>query len=391
MTALPSWLLALLGGAAWGLCFGQHAWLVLPWVALVPLILLLGQPRAAVLGWVHGLAFWLVSIPWIIPTLEIHGQLPGWLSVSGLLALASYLALFTGLFAATSAMVWRRGGALALLGLPALWVVVEWLRGHLFSGFPWNLAAYAWIDFPGVLPLAAWIGPYGIGFLLLLSNTALALAARQRRWERAVATLGTVLLLFAMAGRWAAPPAAEISSREGLEVRILQPNIGILTEWNAAAVEAQYQQMFQMSRQACQQPGILLIWPESAAWPYSYSRDERLRQDLESLAAAGCPVLVNTSMTGDGGVFNTVLLIDETGLQARYDKQHLVPFGEYVPMAELVAVPRQDRSQRRRVSGGCRRRTAALGRSAAGAGNLLRDHLSRRGRPARSAAVAPSS
>jgi apolipoprotein N-acyltransferase len=212
-------------------------------------------------------------------------------------------------------------------------VVVEWLRTHLFSGFPWNLAAYSWIDFPGALPLAAWIGPFGVGFLLLLSNSAVALAVRQRRWERAVATLGTVLLLFAMAGRWAAPPAAEISTRESLEVRILQPNIGILTEWDAAAVEAQYQQIFQMSRQACQRPGILLIWPESAAWPYSYSRDERLRQDLERLAAAGCPVLVNTSMTGDGGVFNSVLLIDEVGLQARYDKRHLVPFGEYVPMA----------------------------------------------------------
>lgn len=334
MTALPRWLLALGGGAAWGLCFGEHAWIVAPWIALVPLILLLGQRRAGMLGWAHGVAFWLTSIPWIIPTLEIHGQLPGWLSALGLLALASYLAVFTGLFAAAGAVLWRRDGVLALLGIPATWVVAEWLRGHLFAGFPWNLAAYAWIDFPGALPLAAWVGPYGVTFLLVLCNSALALAARQRRWQPAAATLGCVLLLLAAAGRWAVPMPGPYPSRDdGLEVRILQPNIGILTEWEAASVEAQYQQMFEMSRQACKQPGTLLIWPESAAWPYSYSRDERLRRDLQRLAAMGCPVLVNTSMSGPGGVFNTLLLLDEAGLKGRYDKQHLVPFGEYVPMA----------------------------------------------------------
>jgi len=333
MTALPRWLLALGGGAVWGLCFGQQAWLVAPWLALAPLILLLGQPRAGVLGWLHGMAFWLISIPWIIPTLEIHGQLPGWLAVLGLLALASYLALFTGAFAAVGAVLWRRGGAVILFGIPATWVVVEWLRGHLFAGFPWNLAAYAWIDIPGALELSAWVGPYGVAFLLVLSNSAMALAIRRKRWQPGVATLGCVLVLLAAAGRWAVPSPSSRPRGEGLEVRILQPNIGILTEWDATTVEAQYQQMFEMSHAACQQPGTLLIWPESGAWPYSYSRDERLRRDLERLADNGCPILMNTSMAGNGGVFNTLLMIDSAGVQGRYDKQHLVPFGEYVPMA----------------------------------------------------------
>jgi apolipoprotein N-acyltransferase len=76
-----------------------------------------------------------------------------------------------------------------------------------------------------------------------------------------------------------------------------------------------------------------LIWPESAAWPYSYSRDERLRRDLADLTAEGCPVLVNTSMAGEGGIFNSLLLVDDRGISGRYDKRHLVPYGEYVPMA----------------------------------------------------------
>jgi len=332
MTALSRWLLALGGGVVWGLCFGEHSWLFVPWVALVPLILLLGQPRSAALGWAFGMGFWVTSILWIVPTVETHGHLAGWLAVLGLLALASYLALFTGLFAGVGSVLWRRESPLTLLGLPALWVTVEWFREHLFSGFPWNLAAYTWIDLPGALPLAAWVGPHGVTFLLVLANTAVALAVRRRRWQGAMATVGAILLLLGTAGRWATS-SLTVSDGDPLAVKILQPNIGILPEWDAAIIEAQYQEIFQMSVEACSQPGTLLIWPESAAWPFSYSRDDRLRRDLEQLVAAGCPVLINTSMSGENGVFNSVLLIDGDGIRGRYDKRHLVPFGEYVPMS----------------------------------------------------------
>ncbi len=336
MTAMPRWLLALVAGAAWAFCFGQRPWLWLPWVALVPLLLLLRQPRQAWLGWLHGLAFWLVSIPWVQPTLEIHGQLPGWMALLGLVALAAYLALFSGLFALLAAPLWRQGGASVWLGIPAAWVVAEWLRGHFFSGFPWNLAAYSWIDFPGALPLAAWVGPYGVAFFLLLANTALAQGVRHRRWSVPLATLGGIALLLATAARWAVPVTDGREVEAPLEVRILQPNIGIMTEFDATWVEQQYQRIFQMSRQACDSPRSLVIWPESGAWPYSYSRDERLRRDLADLAAAGCPILMNTSMAGEGGIYNSLLLIDKDGVRGRYDKQHLVPYGEYVPMADWL-------------------------------------------------------
>ena len=336
MTGLARWLLALGGGAAWGLCFGPRAWVVAPWVALIPLLLLLGQRRPAVLGWTYGLAFWLISIPWIIPTLRYHGQLPWWLATLGLVALCSYLALFTGLFAAFGAALWRRGGLLALLGLPALWVVSEWLREVVFSGFPWNLGAYAWIGVPGALPLTSWIGPYGVAYLLVFCNVALGICLVDRRWQLGVVAVGLSLVILALAARWATPGETERESENPIEVRVLQPNIGILTDWNEATLEEQYNRIFDFSRRACNQSGALLIWPESAAWPYSYSRDERLRRDLGQLAGEGCAILVNTSMEGDGGIYNSVLLVDENGVFDRYDKRHLVPYGEYVPMASWL-------------------------------------------------------
>jgi apolipoprotein N-acyltransferase len=333
MPGRASWLLALGGGAVWGLCFGPRAWVAAPWIALVPLVLLLGQRRPAVLGWLHGLAFWLVSIPWIAPTLRQHGDLSSVLALLGLLALAAYLAAFTAVFAGAGASLWRRGGLPALLGLPALWVLSEWLREETFSGFPWNLAAYAWVDVPGALPLSAWLGPHGVTYLVMLANVAVALSIAGRRWRLGSATVGLILLLLVAAGRWSGTETARPATEAGIPVRILQPNIGILSEWDEAMVEEQYQRILEFSRRACDRPGSLLIWPESGAWPYSYSRDERLRRDLEHLAAAGCAILVNTSMAGDGGTYNSLLLVELPGVVDRYDKRHLVPYGEYVPMA----------------------------------------------------------
>ncbi len=334
MTAIYPWLLALASGVIWGFSFGEHAWTVVPWVALVPLILLLGQRRAWALGWAHGMACWLVSIPWIAPTLERHGQLSTGLAITSLVMLTAYLSLFTALFAAVGSVVWRRRpGGLAVLAVPAIWVGVEWLRGYLFTGFPWNLAAYAWIEQPGALPLAAWVGPWGVAYLLLLSNAAIAASLAWRQWRTAVAALGLSLLALAMAARWAAPEMPATGVADELSVRLLQPDIGILSDWDPVRIESQYREVIELSRSACTAKGELVIWPESAAWPYSYSEHQRLRGDLAALAAAGCPLLVNSSMSGDGGTFNSLLLVTEEGVVGRYDKRHLVPFGEYVPLA----------------------------------------------------------
>ena len=234
MTGLARWLLALSGGAVWGLCFGPRAWVVAPWVALIPLVLLLGQRRPVILGWVYGLGFWVCSIPWIVPTLQNHGQLPWWMAVLGLLALSAYLALFTALFAGLGAPIWRSRGLVALLGLPALWVMTEWLREVVFSGFPWNLAAYAWIDVPGALQLAAWLGPYGVAYLLVFCNVAVTICLVDRRWRTGVAAVGITWVILALAARWAVPGDPGRETANPISVRILQPNIGILTDWDEA-------------------------------------------------------------------------------------------------------------------------------------------------------------
>lgn len=333
MIPVGRWLLALGGGVVWGLCFGPEPLLVAPWLALTPLLLLLGQPRAGWLGWAHGLAFWLTSIPWIASTLVAYGELSPWLAGASLLALATYLALFSGLFAAVGGRIWRLGGGAALLGLPALWVVTEWLRGHLFGGFPWNLAAYAWLEVPGALPLAAWLGAFGVSYWVVFANTGLALALVSRRWQVGAVAVGFCLLLLPIAGRWATGPLAESTVGPRVAVRVLQPNIDASTEWNAEQAAADYQRVLQMSFRACEASQPLLLWPESAIWPYSYSRDESVQRDVAALTSKGCSVLLNTAISSSEGIYNSVLLVGREGIEGRYDKRHLVPFGEFVPMS----------------------------------------------------------
>lgn len=341
---LRSVLLASAGGAAWGACHGIAARPALAFVALAPLVVLLGRRRAAAWGWLHGTVAWCVAIPWIVPTLTDFGGVDGWLAGIALLLLAAFLGLYDLAFAALGARLWRRGDALSLAALPALWVAVEVARGELFTGFPWNLAAYAWIEIPGALALSSWSGVWGVSYLVVLANVLVAAGVARRRWQPALLGLLLPLTLLPIAARFATAPDPPARPRLA---RVVQPNIPNRLYFDAAANQADYRRLLATSLAACE-PGMLLLWPESATWPRSWQDDLRLRLDVQSLARErGCAVLLNSAIDEGDRTYNSVLLVErgespessaqeqagsEGLLVQRADKRHLVPFGEYVPL-----------------------------------------------------------
>ena len=336
-------LFAAAGGALWASQFQRDAMLLAPWVALAPLLVTLGSPRPGWLAFLHGWVFWMAGIPWIAPTLVTFGGLPAGLSWVLLGGLAAYLALFWALFGVAGARLWRAATAAdashslaALVGLPALWVAIEWLRGWLFGGFPWNLAADTWVEVAGALPLAGWVGPWGISFLVVLANAGVALGLARRDWRTAAVAVLVPLALLPMAGRFDAA-GTEPPAHHGQPVRLLQPNIANLVAYDPLPVLRNYQRLMEMSRDSCDVPGALLVWPESAAWPYRYPGDADFERDLRALVAAGCPLLLNSSVEVDGGIRNAAFLLSPGGGESRYDKRHLVPFGEYVPLAGVFS------------------------------------------------------
>lgn len=225
--------------------------------------------------------------------------------------------------------LWRRGSLLPLLALPALWVLLEVLRGRLFSGFPWNLAAYAWTDLPGALPLSAWVGAWGVSFLVVLVSVGIARGIATRRWETAALAVLVAAVLLAIGGRWAAGGEAGSGVRTAL---LVQPNTPNQVAFDARVFESDYERLLALTSGACR-PGTLVLWPESAAWPLLYGRDPRLEADLAGFAARGCSVLFNSASKVGERYYNSALLISPGRAVERYDKRHLVPFGEYVPLA----------------------------------------------------------
>jgi apolipoprotein N-acyltransferase len=333
--------LALLSGLLWAACFGERELRVAPWLALVPFLLLIarlpehGAGWAAFrLGFAHGFASWLLGVWWIAPTLDTYGQLGVALGVGGLVLLAAYLGLFHAAFAVLAARARSASWAWTALGWAALWTALEALRGWLVTGFPWNLAAYAWVGMPGALPLSAWVGAWGVGFLLVAANGGLALALARRRWEIAAIAVAAPLVLRAVSARWASPD--DLDRGAARPVRLVQPNIANLVSWDAAAVEAGYQRLLRLSRDACDQAGALIVWPESAAWPLAWADDQRLRDDVAALNAAGCSVLLNSVRSEGGRDFNSAVLAAPAQPPRFADKRHLVPFGEYVPLKTLL-------------------------------------------------------
>jgi apolipoprotein N-acyltransferase len=337
------WVLAAGAGVLWALQFGREPALVTPWLALAPLLVLFSTTRASGrLAFVFGFAAWMTGLFWIVPTLVTYGGISTPLAIPLTGLLAAYLAGFDAVFGWLGGKAWRRWPWLRLLVLPSLWVALEWLRTYLFGGFPWNLAAYSWVDVAGALQLSAWLGPYGISFLVVLASAGVASAVERRRWEPLAVAWLVPLLLLPLAGRWSLRQSlddvreAVRSGEEGLPVRLIQPNIPNLTAYDPVIVLRNYRKVIDASTEACQ-PGALVVWPESAAWPFSYVRDPQLQADLETLVRRGCTVLFNSSHPVEESFYNSAYLLTPEGTVHRYDKRHLVPFGEYVPFRGLFS------------------------------------------------------
>ena len=333
-------LFAAVSGLLWALCFGRHSLPVASFLALAPLVVLMRARRPGWLGWLHGFVYWMTALWWIPPTLVTYGRMPFPAAVPLVGLLAAYLSLFHAAFAGLGAWIWRRGGLLPWVGLPALWVALEWLRTYLGGGFPWNLAAYAWTDVPGALPLSAAIGAYGISFLVVFAATGVALGVTRWRWEPFAVGFGLPLLLLSLGGRWGT--RFEVGRFErlvespGAPIRLLQPNIANLTAWDESLALRNYGKVLDLSRGACQE-GALVVLPESATWPFSFERDPTVKRDLSELARSGCTVLFNADHEEKNVLYNSAYLLSSEGATARYDKRHLVPFGEYVPFRGIFS------------------------------------------------------
>jgi len=300
-------------------------WLQLGCVALLAWRVGVVRPaRAAALGWAFGTAWLVAGTWWLFISMHRYGGLPAWMAAAAVLALSAFLSLYlaaaTGLFAR-----WRCGRPLAdALLFAALWLFAELARGIVFTGFPWVASGYAHVDGP-LAALAPWVGVYGVGAVatLLAAWAAFAWLQPARRWVGLAAALVSLGL---------APIAGWSFSRPTgmLAVTLLQGNIPqeekFATEHQAAALQWHVDGLLAATSD-------LVIAPETAVPFLPQQMPEGFWEALRGRFGAGRTHALFGVPLGDdrSGYTNSAVGFAPGRDQYRYDKHHLVPFGEFVP------------------------------------------------------------
>ena len=300
--------------------------------------------RALLLGWLFGLGQFVIGLNWIATAFTYQAAMPAWLGWIAVVLLSLYLAVYP-MLAAGVAWTFGRSRPLALiLGLAGAWAITEWLRAGIFTGFAWNPIAVSGVHVSDTLvPL---IGTYGASAFVAFGGGALWFL---RKWEirPLLAWIGIGVAL-SLTSSWLHQPVVGSSA----SIRVVQPNIGQQDKWRPGYSEIAAQTLAQLSMKPGGRHPRLLFWPEAAvtnplqdqrATPYAeYAAFERARsasliEPGEHLLTGGIALFSKDGVSVNGAA-NSVFVFGQGGrMLARYDKAHLVPYGEYLPMRPLLS------------------------------------------------------
>jgi apolipoprotein N-acyltransferase len=351
------------------------------WFALVPLLLLVRHsgPKAAFgWAWLCGLLFWVGTLSWFPAIIKNEGPWP--LVLLGQAGLSAWCALYLGLFACASSAVWRWAGrasgarrvAAALVADPLLWAGTEWLRGWLFSGFAWNFLGVSQVANTPVLQVASVCGVYGVSALLILVNGAVATIAERMAAPFAprlrVAQFGPVrgesylfrsaesfLPLALAVGCWMWGVMRvnlwnqQMPKESPWRVALVQPNSPCIFERDGGTAQRMETALVSQSQLAGAVKPDLTVWPETAVLGSVPDEPKTLALIRRGAAAAGGPLLTGalevertavTAAAPEGlRFYNAAWLFSATGeVMGSYQKRHLVPFGEYIPLDKWITV-----------------------------------------------------
>jgi len=323
----------------------------LPLVCLAPFLALAVSARsarqAAWRGWVAGTAGSVPLYYWIAYTIAVQGKL-GWaLGILAAFLVSAYVGAYFSAAAAAAHRLEGRFGERGLWLFPAVWTALEMARSYLFSGFPWMLLGYSVAGSATLRQAADLAGVHGLSFLLALSGVSVYLAGTRlsgRFPAKAAFPLipGVAALLFlVLYGRpGSANPAGPADRISGVKVAVAQGGIDQSVKWDPGNQSATLEIYGELTRKARDAGAEVVVWPETAA-PFFYGWEAGLSRRLDAIVAGGgIPVVFGAPWydpAGGGKYYNSVFHMDGRGVVlGRYDKRHLVPFGEYIPLRPLL-------------------------------------------------------
>ena len=373
MEKLRSYGAAILSGLLLALAFPPLSKADTAFFALVPLILVIraSEPKRGFrLAFYSGLVFWILDLAWLWRLKDNGGPLP--LVVLGHAALAAVCALFTGLFGYASSTLWTvakkrdsaiLNGLLALLAEPLLWIGAEYIRGTILSGFPWNPLAASQYRNPAMLHAASWAGSGLVSVLIVAVNAGIASFAfrlwrdvfRQgRKTSRfTIRSAELAIALIAMCTCWMQGISAirddvrASRTQPKLRAALVHPDIPCIFEKDDDSVREANDALLRYTSFAAGASPAICLWPETSLpgyYPYDKDAFNLIVSAVESLH--GAPLLAGTvelrygETEGPDGkrpydIYNSAYLFGK-GVRAFYRKQHLVPFGEFIPLESKI-------------------------------------------------------
>jgi apolipoprotein N-acyltransferase len=346
------YVLSFISGALLVLCFPTAGLWGLAWVALVPFLASLREVRPGGgfrAGFLMGLPYFFGTQYWIYHSINYYGGASFWLAISTVLLLAAYESLYIGVFGMLFSYSVRNTPLPALFLAPVYWVVMEFVRSYALTGFPWSSVGYTQYAFLPAIQFADITGVYGVSFLVVAINGAVAdfFITRRRRaekplanlWPTAVGLAALAVFVLAVFGYGQFRLNQHRPGRE-VKVSVVQGSVDQSVKWNPAYSEEVMGIYEGLTAAVADERPELIVWPESAV-PFYWERDADETAEMRRLASAlGTDLLFGAVTVKDAyELSNSAVLLGKNGETLHiYDKIHLVPFGEYVPLRSVLGL-----------------------------------------------------
>jgi len=348
---------ALFGGVLLVLSFPTFDLFPLAWLALAPLLVVLydmPKKEAFRAGLLFGLVYFFGTVYWIYHSIHYYGSISLIPSIAIVFLLSLYLSLYTAAFCSLYSMIIRKTDLPALFVAPVLWTALELLRSYALSGFPWSSLGYSQYRFVVFIQSADIIGVYGISFLVVAFNGAVADFFIMRRrvierplYSRIYTFAGWIILAIVLITDIGYGFYRLYQQRPGssINVAVIQGNIEQDRKWDPAyqkyVIDVYKGLTTEATRHEPAARGVdLVVWPETAI-PFFFRTDKALTEDLvsyqkgiDSYLLFGSVLMKNEPRESYSN--STVLLTKDGTVSYIYDKIHLVPFGEYVPLRNVL-------------------------------------------------------
>jgi apolipoprotein N-acyltransferase len=281
------------------------------------------------LGFMAGIVAWAGNLYWVAYIMNIYGFIALPLCALIFLLLVFYLALYFGLFLISCKILIK--SPFSVITIPGVWIFLEMIKSYAFTGFPWSLAGYALVPFDAIIQNAEWGGIYVLSGLALMGNVALFKAIRKEYIPAAAGIMVIACCIF-----WGAWRMESLKLEgEDLKVGICQANIPQDQKWRRDMVNPTIDIYTRLSREAISKGADIIVWPETACNFFLFQDWLPTARIVDISKETGVPMLVGSPAIESDKVFNRVWMLDHGLIRGYYDKTHLVPFGEYLPLPWL--------------------------------------------------------